>query len=55
MAALLAQAEFSQIQRVGGGFWAPVEEFASSMAAGNPSGASLQAQLDRMAENVAAR
>ena len=55
MAALLAQAEFSQVQRVGGNFWAPVEEFAASMADGNPSGASLQAQLDRMVENVTAR
>ena len=55
IAALLAQSEFSQIQRVGGNFWAPVEEFSSSMAQGNPSGASLQAQLDRMVENVTAR
>ncbi len=55
IAALLAQSEFSQLQRVGGKFWDPVSEFALNMAAGNPSGASLQAQLDRLAENVAAR
>ena len=55
IAALLAQSEFSQLQRVGGKFWDPVAEFASNMARGNPSGASLQAQLDRMAEEVAAR
>lgn len=55
IAALLAQSEFSQIQRVGGNIWDPVAEFASSMAQGNPSGASLQAQLDRMVEGVAAR
>ncbi len=55
IAALLAQSEFSQLQRVGGKFWGPVEEFAASMAQGNPSGASLQEQLDRMAEGVAAR
>lgn len=55
IAALLAQSEFSQLQRVGGNFWSPVAEFAASMAQGNPSGASLQAQLDRMAEGVAAR
>lgn len=55
IAALLAQSEFSQIQRVGGNFWTPVEEFAASMAQGNPSGASLQAQLDRMVEGVTAR
>lgn len=55
IAALLAQSEFSQLQRVGGNFWAPVEEFAASMAQGNPSGASLQAQLDHMVEGVTAR
>ena len=55
IAALLAQSEFSQLQRVGGKFWDPVTEFAGSMAAGNPSGASLQSQLDRMVEGVTAR
>ncbi len=55
IAALLAQSEFSQLQRVGGKFWDPVTEFAGNMALGNPSGASLQAQLDRMVEGVTAR
>lgn len=55
IAALLAQSEFSQIQRVGGKFWEPVETFASSMAQGNPSGVSIQAQLDRMVEDMTAR
>ena len=55
ISALLAQSEFSQLQRVGGKFWDPVTEFASSMAAGNPTGASLQSQLDRMVEGVTAR
>lgn len=55
IAALLEQSEFSQLQRVGGKFWDPVTEFAQNMAAGNPSGASLQAQLDHMVENVTAR
>ena len=55
IAALLAQSEFSQIQRVGGKFWDPVAEFAGSCARGNPSGASLQAQLDHMVEGVTAR
>lgn len=55
IAALLAQSEFSQLQRVGGKFWDPVSQFAGSMAAGNPSGASLQAQLDRLVEGVSAR
>ena len=55
IAALLAQSEFSQLQRVGGKFWDPVAEFAGNCAQGNPSGASLQAQLDRMVEGVTAR
>ncbi len=55
IAALLAQSEYSQLQRVGGKFWDPVAEFAGSCARGNPSGASLQAQLDHMAEGVTAR
>lgn len=55
IAALLAQSEFSQLQRVGGKFWDPVAEFAGNMARGNPSGADIQAQLDHMAEGVTAR
>ena len=53
--ALLEQSEFSQLQRVGGKFWDPVSKFAGNMAAGNPSGQSLQAQLEEMAEGVSAR
>ena len=55
IAALLEQSNYSQLQRVGGKFWDPVAEFSGSMAQGNPSGASLQAQLDRMAEGVSER
>ena len=55
ISALLAQANYSQLQRVGGKFWDPVTEFATSMAQGNPSGASLQSQLDRMVEGVTQR
>ena len=55
IAALLAQSEFSQLQRVGGKFWDPVSEFAGNMARGNPSGTDLQSQLDHMAEGVTAR
>lgn len=55
IAALLEQSEFSQLQRVGGKFWDPVSKFAGNMASGNPSGQSLQKQLDEMAESVTAR
>ncbi len=55
IAALLAQSEFSQLQRVGGKFWDPVTEFAGNMALGNPGGVPLQEQLDQMVEGVTAR
>ena len=55
IAALLAQSNFSQLQRVGGKFWDPVAEFSGNLAAENPSGASLQVQLDRLVEGVCAR
>ncbi|MCI8513998.1 MAG: extracellular solute-binding protein [Lachnospiraceae bacterium] len=55
IAALLAQSEFSQLQRVGGKFWDPVTNFAENIAEGNPSGTSLQEQLDRLVEEVTAR
>ena len=55
IAALLEQSNYSQLQRVGGKFWDPVSEFSGNMALGNPSGASLQTQLDRLVEGVSAR
>lgn len=55
IAALLAQSEYSHLQRVGGNFWEPVSVFALNMAQGNPSGADLQKQLDEMTEKMTAR
>ena len=55
IAALLAQSEFSHLQRVGGKFWDPVSEFDGNLAEGNPSGTPLQTQLDRLADSVTAR
>ncbi len=55
IAALLAQSQYSQLQRIGGNFWEPVQAFALNMAAGNESGEDLQKQLDDMAEKVMAR
>ena len=55
IAALLAQSKYAQLQRVGGKFWDPVSEFAGNLAAGNPSGESLQKQLDKMTEGVCER
>ena len=44
-----------ELQRIGGKFWDPVSKFAENMADLNPSGQSIQEQLDEMAENVSAR
>lgn len=55
ISALLAQSEYSHLQRVGGKFWEPVETFAGNMALGNESGEDLQKQLDRMVEKVTSR
>lgn len=52
--ALLEQSEFSNLQRIGGNFWEPVEAFSKIMAAGNPEKVSLQDLLDKMAEGVTA-
>ena len=54
IAALLAQSEFSCLQRIGGNFWDPVTEFTANILAGNPSGKSLQEQLDTMVEGIIA-
>lgn len=53
--ALLAQSEFSHLQRIGGNFWEPVETFAANMAGGNASGEDLQKQLDEMVEKIKKR
>lgn len=55
IAALLAQSEFAQLQRVGGNFWDPVTAFAQNMAAGNPTGEALQKQLDKMVKGITMR
>ncbi len=54
IAALIAQSEFSRLQRIGGNFWDPVTVFATDMAAGNPEGIRLQEQLDIMVEGITA-
>lgn len=54
IAALLEQAEFSCLQRIGGNFWAPVTAFTAELAAGGPSGKNLQELLDTMVEGIVA-
>ena len=55
IAAILDQSEYSQLQRIGGKFWEPVQTFAANMLQGNPAGEDLQKQLDQMVEKITAR
>lgn len=50
--AVLAQSEYSELQRLGGNFWDPVTEFGNTMAAGNPDGLDLQEYLDSIVEQI---
>lgn len=54
IAALLAQSEFSCVQRIGGNFWEPVSAFTADILAQNPSGTGLQERLDKMVEGITA-
>ncbi len=54
IAALLEQSEFSCLQRIGGNYWEPVTNFTAEILAGNPSGKSLQEQLDTMVTGIIA-
>lgn len=53
IAALLAQSEFSQLQRVGGNFWQPVTDFTAAMLDGDTD--DLQEKLDTLVEGISAR
>lgn len=50
--AILQQAEFSSLQRIGGKYWDPVTEFGTTMANLNPSGKPLQDILDLAVEGI---
>lgn len=52
--ALLAQSEFSNLQRIGTNYWDPIADFGGKMAAGNPAGEDLQNLLDTMVEKITA-
>ncbi len=54
ISALLEQSEYSCLQRIGGNYWEPVTQFTAEILAGNPSGISLQEQLDTMVEGITA-
>lgn len=53
IAALLAQSEFSDLQRVGGNFWQPVTDFTDALLEGDTD--DLQEKLDTLVEGISAR
>ena len=54
-AAVMAQAEYSQLQRVGERFWNPPVEVAMCIYADNPPGADYQRMLDVMVNKMTAK
>ena len=52
--AVLAQSEFSELQRLGGNYWDPVTEFGTLMASGSTGGKNLQSILDNMVKMIKA-
>lgn len=52
--AVVEQAEFGVLQRVGNNFWAPMTNFGNIMAKGNPSRTDLQEIMDTMVAGVTA-
>lgn len=52
--ALLEQAEFSVLQRVGNTYWEPTTNLGNTLAAGNPDGKSLQELMDTTVEAITA-
>lgn len=52
--ALIAQSEFSSLQRIGSAYWGPVGSLGYLLATGNPDGKDLQEVLDQTVTNVTA-
>ena len=52
--AVLAQSQYASLQRIGGNYWDPVQEFGADMANGNPSGKDLQLTLNDMVDEITA-
>ena len=50
--AVLAQAEFGRLQRVGGKYWDPCATFANTISSGNKSNTPLQELLDILVEGI---
>lgn len=54
VSAVLEQSEYSELQRIGGNFWDPAQEFGTMMATGKTNGKSLQKILDETVKNIKA-
>lgn len=52
IAALGEQSAYGYLQNVGSSYWTPTYVFGTTMAAGNPDGAELQALLDEMVRGI---
>ena len=50
--AVLAQSEYSELQRLGANFWAPATALGNTLAAGNPEHEDLQQLLDKTVEGI---
>lgn len=52
--AVIDQAQYGNLQRVGNNFWTPCSTFGNIMAAGNPDKISLQKLMDNLVEGITA-
>lgn len=52
--AVIEQAQYGRLQRVGNSYWTPTTEFGNIMAAGNPDGIDLQELLDTLVAGITA-
>lgn len=52
--AVIEQAQYGRLQRVGNSYWTPTTEFGNTMAAGNPTGADLQELMDTLVSGITA-
>lgn len=52
--AVIAQAEFGKLQRVGNSYWDPFMEFGEMMATGNLNGFTLQETMDFLVKGITA-
>lgn len=52
--AVIEQAQYGRLQRVGNSYWTPTTDFGNTMAAGNPTGADLQELMDTLVSGITA-